>query len=39
MKARLTGVVTPLLTPYEHDLRIAESLYLDHAAICLEGGV
>jgi 4-hydroxy-tetrahydrodipicolinate synthase len=38
MKARLTGVVTPLLTPYEHDLRIAESLYLDHAAICLEGG-
>ncbi len=38
MKARLTGIVTPLLTPYEHDLSIAESLYLDHAAFCLEGG-
>lgn len=38
MKARLTGVVTPLLTPYENDLSIAESLYLDHAAFCLEGG-
>lgn len=38
MTNRLTGVVTPLLTPYEDDLRIAESLYLDHAAFCLEGG-
>ncbi len=37
-KARLTGVVTPLLTPYEHDLSITESLYLDHAAVCLEDG-
>lgn len=38
MTKRLTGVVTPLLTPYEDDLSIAESLYLDHAASCLEGG-
>lgn len=38
MKARLTGVVTPLLTPYEDDLSIAEGLYLDHAAFCLESG-
>lgn len=38
MKASLTGVVTPLFTPYENDLSIAESLYLDHAAFCLEGG-
>lgn len=38
MKARLTGVVTPLLTPYEDDLSIAAGLFLDHAAYCLEGG-
>ncbi|WP_299799533.1 dihydrodipicolinate synthase family protein [uncultured Ruegeria sp.] len=30
--------MTPLLTPYEDDLSIAEGLYLDHAAFCLEGG-
>ncbi len=38
MKARLTGVVTPLLAPYEDDLSIAAGLFLDHAAYCLEGG-
>jgi 4-hydroxy-tetrahydrodipicolinate synthase len=38
MTKRLTGVVTPLLTPYAHDLSIAEDLYLDHAAACLAGG-
>ncbi|SDX10490.1 4-hydroxy-tetrahydrodipicolinate synthase [Ruegeria halocynthiae] len=38
MTNHLTGVVTPLLTPYEDDLSIAESLYLDHAAFCLESG-
>lgn len=35
---RLTGVVTPLLTPYENDLSITEGLYLEHAAHCLDGG-
>lgn len=38
MTERLTGVVTPLLTPYEDDLSIAEGLYLEHAAHCLGGG-
>ena len=38
MTERLTGVVTPLLTPYENNYSIAESLYLEHAAYCLDGG-
>ena len=38
MTERLTGVVTPLLTPYENDHPIAEGLYLEHAAYCLDGG-
>lgn len=35
---RLTGVVTPLLTPYRDDLSIADDLYLAHAADCLAQG-
>ena len=38
MTERLTGVVTLLLTPYENDYSIAEGLYLEHSAYCLEGG-
>lgn len=38
MNERLSGVVTPLLTPYQNDLSIAEDLYLEHAATCLKGG-
>ena len=38
MTERLTGVVTLLLTPYENDHSIAEGLYLEHSAYCLEGG-
>ena len=37
MTERLTGVLMPLLTPYENDYSIAESLYLEHAAYCLDG--
>lgn len=38
MTSRLIGIVSPLLTPYENDLSIAESLYLKQACFCLEGG-
>jgi len=36
--SHLNGIVTPLLTPYENDLTIANDLYLDHAADCLAQG-
>lgn len=38
MADRFSGVIAPILTPYNDDLSIAEDLYLDHAASCLEGG-
>lgn len=38
MTEKLRGVVTPLLTPYNDDLSLAEDLYLAHAATCLEQG-
>ncbi|VAW04553.1 hypothetical protein MNBD_ALPHA07-204 [hydrothermal vent metagenome] len=38
MTSTLSGIVTPLLTPYENDLTIATDLYLDHAAGCLAAG-
>lgn len=38
MSDRFTGVITPILTPYNRDLTIAEDLYLAHAADCLAGG-
>ncbi|MDR9393186.1 MAG: dihydrodipicolinate synthase family protein [Roseovarius sp.] len=34
----LSGVITPLLTPFDDDRTIAEDLYLDHAATCLADG-
>jgi 4-hydroxy-tetrahydrodipicolinate synthase len=38
MTSPLSGIVTPLLTPYENDLTIATDLYLGHAADCLAQG-
>ncbi len=38
MTDRLTGVITPLLTPYNDDFSIAYDLYLAHAADCLVQG-
>lgn len=38
MAERFRGVITPILTPYNDDLSIAEDLYLEHASSCLSGG-
>ncbi len=38
MVERLSGVITPILTPYNDDQSIAEDLYLSHAASCLGSG-
>ncbi len=38
MTARLTGVITPLLTPFNGDMSVADDLYLAHAAECLAQG-
>ena len=38
MSDRFSGVITPLLTPYNDDFSIAFDLYLEHAAACLAGG-
>lgn len=38
MAQRLTGVITPLLTPYNSDGSIAYDLYCAHAAQCLTDG-
>ncbi len=38
MTNRMTGVITPIQTPYNDDLSIADDLYLAHAADCLAGG-
>ena len=38
MAQRLTGVITPLLTPYNDDGTIAYDLYCAHAALCLQDG-
>ena len=35
---RFRGIVTPVLTPYNPDMRIAADLYLGHAAQCLAEG-
>jgi len=35
---RFRGIVTPVLTPYNHDMTIATDLYLGHAARCLADG-
>lgn len=34
----LRGVISPTLTPFNHDLSIAEDLYIAHALRCLSGG-
>ncbi|MEM8776121.1 MAG: dihydrodipicolinate synthase family protein [Pseudomonadota bacterium] len=39
MADRFQGIVTPLLTPFNDDLSIADDLYVKHAADCLTGGV
>lgn len=39
MADRFSGVITPILTPYNDDFSIAEDLYLSHASDCLAGGV
>ena len=39
MSDRLSGVIAPILTPYNDDQSVAEELYVEHAAICLEDGV
>lgn len=38
MTARLTGVITPLLTPFDDDMSVADDLYTAHAAECLTEG-
>ncbi|WP_324752687.1 dihydrodipicolinate synthase family protein [Roseovarius sp. Pro17] len=38
MADRLTGIVTPLLTPFNDDFSLADDLYVDHAATCLAQG-
>ncbi len=38
MTDRFRGVITPILTPFNDDLSVANDLYLDHAAACLAGG-
>jgi len=38
MTDRFSGVVTPILTPYNDDMSIAKDLYLGHAAKCLSDG-
>lgn len=38
MSDRLTGIVTPLLTPFNDDFSVADDLYLAHAATCLDQG-
>lgn len=38
MTHRLTGVITPLLTPFNDDMSVADDLYLAHAADCLAQG-
>jgi len=35
---RFRGIVTPVLTPYNHDMTIATDLYLEHAGQCLADG-
>ncbi|PVA09974.1 dihydrodipicolinate synthase family protein [Pelagivirga sediminicola] len=39
MTQRLTGIVTPLLTPFNDDFSVADDLYTDHARQCLADGV
>lgn len=38
MTDRFTGVITPLLTPFNEDFSIAFDLYMPHAAECLANG-
>lgn len=38
MQDRLSGVIAPILTPFDDDGRIAQDLYLRHAADCLAQG-
>ena len=38
MTQRLSGIVTPLLTPFNDDLSVADDLYVDHARHCLAEG-
>ena len=37
--AHLSGVITPILTPFNDDLSFAEDLYLPHARWLLENGI
>lgn len=38
MTDRLSGIVTPLLTPFNDDFSVADDLYTAHAASCLADG-
>ncbi len=38
MAERFSGVITPLLTPFNDDMTVATDLYLTHAADCLAQG-
>ncbi|WP_138935969.1 dihydrodipicolinate synthase family protein [Roseovarius arcticus] len=38
MTDRLSGIVTPLLTPFNDDFTVADDLYTAHAATCLADG-
>lgn len=38
-KEKMTGVITPILTPFNHDLSLAPDLYVSHAAWLLEQGI
>ena len=39
MKNKMTGVMTPILTPFNDDLTIAADLYLSHAKWLLDSGI
>lgn len=38
MQERLSGIITPILTPYNDDLSPDPALYADHARACLAAG-
>jgi 4-hydroxy-tetrahydrodipicolinate synthase len=38
-KEKMTGVITPILTPFNDDLNLAPDLYLSHAIWLLEQGI
>jgi 4-hydroxy-tetrahydrodipicolinate synthase len=38
-KQKMSGVIAPILTPFNDDLSFAPDLYLDHAKWLLEQGI